>query len=932
MELRLCRVHDGLPDDALLSVRVGAKRKIATLAENVWAMPIDNAEGPQAVSIKIFSPIAQARMMLDASRSSRQFPVLLGAVDAVANDWNSDYDDGDCSLEFQLTSDMLDDASSQPSRPVSAEKRSPQNWEGKGAVGSASRRHRQAITDTKPYLEEHHLVGIMQSLMQALSKDRPADPYQFMVSMLENTLRSHTATPRSRVSRPPSAPLRRFDQPAFGGGTKAQRPCSARARTRGTSPPRQSLETATDLTASLATKEHELWDVRSKMKAQEAELDNLRPEAAEFHGRLVAAEAEVARLQLKLAAALEASRADEAREEANSARKEAHCFAAEAEKARLEQEEAETQRSSLLRELDLLKCCKTEERSLMEMTVKKLQAEVDSAKTEVTVLEVELAHQKDHAKNMLESEFRVESLTAKLGEALLRSAKMDELESQMETLSSDIEGAMTSSAQMHERLKVSELELQATAMDSTKLHASECRVANLEQELADSAVKTNQLEDVVSQAANLKDELHEATNKFEEVDAMCRSLEDQLQDATLKVAKAHEAEIMATGLEVELDMVKRNSAASLDEAEVKCLNLTFELESALRRAATQQDAESQVAKLREELEGATAKSAQLNDAQTKIAVLELELHEARRERECLREVEAKCSNLEEKLRSEGKKAAKVEDAETSVAEMETALREVCSRLVGVLASRGQRAKEVVELKGWLGEHGEEGSLAETRCGLVAKASVGESLEEEPSLDTLRLKSIIGELPCSGLPGDLLEKVDTGKPLIERSSRPSKEIGVDLASMSMPLKRVGKNDGDASEVSLELLEEVHPGTDEASSRTQETERFEQLRLELQRALLSPRGSAELTKLEARRVNVPECEDVGEEGGQSGIRAEEKERHVIGCLERRRVVDRKSIGDENSDGEDGGHRCTPETDRFAAPGEREGDHAVGDAMSH
>merc|ERR1712136_400317 len=163
---------------------------------------------------------------------------------------------------------------------------------------------------------------------------------------------------------------------------------------------------------------------------------------------------------------------------------------------------------------------------------------------------------------------------------------MDELESQMETLSSDIEGAMTSSAQMHERLKVSELELQATAMDSTKLHASECRVANLEQELADSAVKTNQLEDVVSQAANL---------------------------------------------EVELDMVKRNSAASPDEAEVKCLNLTFELESALRRAATQQDAESQVAKLREELEGATAKSAQLNDAQTKIAVLELELHEARRE-------------------------------------------------------------------------------------------------------------------------------------------------------------------------------------------------------------------------------------------------------------------------------------------------------------
>eukprot|EP00450_Noctiluca_scintillans_P038329 CAMPEP_0194479360 /NCGR_PEP_ID=MMETSP0253-20130528/2515_1 /TAXON_ID=2966 /ORGANISM="Noctiluca scintillans" /LENGTH=283 /DNA_ID=CAMNT_0039318577 /DNA_START=415 /DNA_END=1264 /DNA_ORIENTATION=+ len=70
---------------------------------------------------------------------------------------------------------------------------------------SSARRHKVAL-EAQPYFETHHLMEVMQCLLQSLIKDRPKDPYEYMIRMLENGRAASIAKCRE-------VPVQSFHQP-----------------------------------------------------------------------------------------------------------------------------------------------------------------------------------------------------------------------------------------------------------------------------------------------------------------------------------------------------------------------------------------------------------------------------------------------------------------------------------------------------------------------------------------------------------------------------------------------------------------------------------------------------------------------------------------------------------------------------------------------
>jgi hypothetical protein len=242
MDLRLLS-YKGLPKDCLLSIRVGSCRQQAPVnSQRPYKFPALAAK--EQMKVDVYVPIGHTRLLLGPGDSRFSVP-LMSAAGAAA--YGSDGDSlihgksGDASgmsLEFEVSgnSDVsaAQDCSSatateggaaeeEHSNGVSVSERVSQ-WSRPSSANSTasfsasfqkSARHRAVLADAQPYFEQHGVMSMMQALLQAVIKEKPADPSQYMIQVLQNSCQAaagrggslHTTSQSQpkRLNRPHSA-------------------------------------------------------------------------------------------------------------------------------------------------------------------------------------------------------------------------------------------------------------------------------------------------------------------------------------------------------------------------------------------------------------------------------------------------------------------------------------------------------------------------------------------------------------------------------------------------------------------------------------------------------------------------------------------------------------------------------------------------------
>jgi hypothetical protein len=167
MAMEFClATHDGLPDQAIISVRAGGVRRQAPIARGApLKFPrISMEENP--VKIDILRPVSTAYLIVKPGETKYKVA----------------FDGGDgMSCEVELRADQGGEAV-KDEKPVAGNTK-----------------------DAKDYLEEHKLVQFIQALLQTVIKDRPENPYEYMA---RHFLSGYAAgeKPAIQVTAPDAAP------------------------------------------------------------------------------------------------------------------------------------------------------------------------------------------------------------------------------------------------------------------------------------------------------------------------------------------------------------------------------------------------------------------------------------------------------------------------------------------------------------------------------------------------------------------------------------------------------------------------------------------------------------------------------------------------------------------------------------------------------
>lgn len=228
MELRLIDSH-GLPAGSLVSIRVGAIRRQAMLNSN-RPYRFSDCKGKQQMKVDIYAPIAHARLLIDPCEARVNLeldppPQAVGEA-PISNMFNSGCygGRGNMNLDFEVG-------------PISKDGRCDEGHYSDGGgfvpgdkgsnVMNYGARREQVKKEAQPYFEQHSLIEVMQTLLQAVIKEKPVDPYGYMIRVLQNSAK---AAQGKRSNRPHSASPRTgpgsFDPKELMKGSR-QRPASA---------------------------------------------------------------------------------------------------------------------------------------------------------------------------------------------------------------------------------------------------------------------------------------------------------------------------------------------------------------------------------------------------------------------------------------------------------------------------------------------------------------------------------------------------------------------------------------------------------------------------------------------------------------------------------------------------------------------------------
>ncbi|CAE7302435.1 pgsA [Symbiodinium sp. CCMP2592] len=160
MEVRV-EAADGLPADAVLSLRLGATRRQAPLQSALshplrFSTFLDSASEP--LRLDVMRPMSTAQIVLRAEEHRYTVP-LAGCPEAA--------------IQFSV----------KPSFAKAAERgRAPDAYSAPTLPG-----FKDAAASAKEYLERHHLLQYMQSLLHAVIQAKPKDPVAYMMSLMKTS-------------------------------------------------------------------------------------------------------------------------------------------------------------------------------------------------------------------------------------------------------------------------------------------------------------------------------------------------------------------------------------------------------------------------------------------------------------------------------------------------------------------------------------------------------------------------------------------------------------------------------------------------------------------------------------------------------------------------------------------------------------------------
>jgi len=218
--VRLCGAR-GVPEGSLASIRIGSTRRQGPLGEQRTYRFSEVCGGKQHMKVDIFAPIAHAQLLIEPGEANYELPLLAsaallkglgplgpcfesageeaGVADEAEEETTDKVADSGMTLSFQVAS-CGDVKAFGPGGSHGA-------W-GNGVAEGGSERSRRlaaiAAAKAQPYIEQHHLIDVMQALLQSVLKEKPEDPYAYMIKMLQNSSRA-AAGKSQRAVRPQSA-------------------------------------------------------------------------------------------------------------------------------------------------------------------------------------------------------------------------------------------------------------------------------------------------------------------------------------------------------------------------------------------------------------------------------------------------------------------------------------------------------------------------------------------------------------------------------------------------------------------------------------------------------------------------------------------------------------------------------------------------------
>jgi hypothetical protein len=221
MELKLIG-SKGIPEGSIVSIKVGTVRRQAPVGSDRPYRFSGLSHGKQQMKVDVYAPAAQARLLIEPCEAKCSVKLDASRIDAM----DKLLDLEGMFLDFAVSGCQSDGSVAegeanvvQVSRPSSAQ-----------SDRSAARRHQVAL-EVQPYFEQHNLMDVMQTLLQGMIKEKPDDPYSYMIRVLENSRNASAGAaqpvPRQRPSSAPSGPAAKTRNAPL---QSALRPSSALSR------------------------------------------------------------------------------------------------------------------------------------------------------------------------------------------------------------------------------------------------------------------------------------------------------------------------------------------------------------------------------------------------------------------------------------------------------------------------------------------------------------------------------------------------------------------------------------------------------------------------------------------------------------------------------------------------------------------------------
>lgn len=190
----------GIKKESIVSLRVGATRRQATCSTRV-PHRFPQSIGRQPMKIEIFERVAHARLVLDPAEVSWSIPLetvadvkAVGAagLQVAGTSARGATCDSGPRLDFRIGG-PADTGAGGNTDPASIAGTQPEINESAAAATvvadtiSSPFLSRHCSSSVELYMKEHGITNIMETLLQALVKDRPHDPYQYMIGILQNS-------------------------------------------------------------------------------------------------------------------------------------------------------------------------------------------------------------------------------------------------------------------------------------------------------------------------------------------------------------------------------------------------------------------------------------------------------------------------------------------------------------------------------------------------------------------------------------------------------------------------------------------------------------------------------------------------------------------------------------------------------------------------